>query len=81
MTTTNPTPRKSPVPLSGLASLVLLAALVVGNVALSRCSVRADLTEDRLYSLSDATRNVLRKLSEAEEMLAQFRRPARRQEV
>ena len=64
MTTANPSPRKSPVPLSNLVSLVLLAALVVGNVALSRCSVRMDLTEDRLYSLSDATRSVLGKLSD-----------------
>jgi ABC-type uncharacterized transport system involved in gliding motility auxiliary subunit len=64
MTTPAPAPRKSPVPLSILTSLVLLAALVVGNLVLARFAVRADLTEDRLYSLSDATRRVLGKLSD-----------------
>jgi len=64
MTTPAPARRKSPVPLSILTATALLAALVVGNLVLSRFVVRADLTEDRLYSLSDATRNVLAKLTD-----------------
>ncbi len=64
MTTPAPARRKSPVPLSLLTTFALLAALVVGNVVLSRFVVRADLTEDRLYSLSDATRSVVGKLTD-----------------
>lgn len=63
---TNPTlvRRKSPVALSLLTTAALLGALVVLNVVLSRVVVRADLTEDRLYSLTDATRNVVGKLTD-----------------
>ena len=63
---TNPTlvRRKSPVALSLLTTAALLGALVVLNVVLARVVVRADLTEDRLYSLTDATRSVVGKLTD-----------------
>ena len=45
----------------GLAALLLL--LVAVNFLLSRVPARADLTEGRLYTLSDGTRKILRGLS------------------
>jgi ABC-2 type transport system permease protein len=54
-----PARRASPVALSWIAATLLVIALVLGNAAVSRAGVRADLTEQRLYTLSDATRRVV----------------------
>lgn len=51
--------RHDPVLLSWGTVGLLLAALVLLNVALSRTVARVDLTEDRVYSVSEATRRVL----------------------
>ncbi|MBN2302538.1 MAG: Gldg family protein [Lentisphaerae bacterium] len=49
----------------GVAGLVvLLAALIAGNVILSNVRLRLDMTEDNLYSLSEGTRNVLKGLEQ-----------------
>ena len=45
---------------AGLIALLLL--LVAANYLASRAAVRADLTEGRLYTLSDGTRKILGKL-------------------
>ena len=42
--------------------LALLAILIAVNILLSRVRVRADLTEEKLYTLSDGTRAVLKSL-------------------
>ncbi len=48
---------------SGVAGLlVMLCILIAANVIIGNLRMRADLTEDRLYSLSDGTRSVLKKL-------------------
>ncbi|MFP4475793.1 MAG: Gldg family protein [Desulfatibacillaceae bacterium] len=44
--------------------VVLLVALVFVNVILSYANVRWDVTEDKVYSLSDGTRAILRNLEE-----------------
>ena len=50
---------------SGLAGLALvLVILVAANVILGNLRVRADLTEEKLYTLSDGTRELLRRLDE-----------------
>jgi ABC-type uncharacterized transport system involved in gliding motility auxiliary subunit len=41
------------------ALLILLAGLTALNVLLSNARLRVDLTEEKLYSLSDGTRNIL----------------------
>ncbi len=46
--------------LAGL--LILLAILIAANVILGALRLRADLTEDRIYTLSEGTRSVLAKL-------------------
>lgn len=47
----------------GVAGLiVLLVILIAANVILSNLRLRADLTEDRLYTLSDGTRAFLKKM-------------------
>ncbi len=49
----------------GLAGLVLLLAiLVAANVIVGHASLRVDLTEEKLYSLSEGSRSVLRKLEQ-----------------
>lgn len=51
--------------LTGVLGLVLLLCVIGAvNVTLRNLRLRADLTENRLYSLSDATRSVLKKLEE-----------------
>jgi len=45
---------------SGLA--ILLVAIVSLNIISSKLSVRADLTADKVFSLSDGTRSILKKL-------------------
>ena len=42
--------------------LALLAILIAVNILLSRVRVRADLTEEKLYTLSEGTRTVLKSL-------------------
>lgn len=50
-------------------SLLAVALFVLVNVAASRfVGLRADLTEDRLYSLSEGTRNIVRKLEKPVEL-------------
>lgn len=50
-------------------SLLAVALFVVVNLAASRVvGLRADLTEDRLYSLSDGTRNIIAKLEKPVEL-------------
>jgi ABC-type uncharacterized transport system involved in gliding motility auxiliary subunit len=50
-------------------SLLAVALFVVVNLAASRVvGLRADLTEDRLYSLSDGTRNIVGKLEKPVEL-------------
>ncbi|NQT94398.1 MAG: GldG family protein, partial [Lentisphaerae bacterium] len=44
--------------------LLLLAILIAANVIVSHANLRADLTEEKLYSLSDGTRSVLQKLEQ-----------------
>ncbi len=56
--------RADPLLLSWVASLVLLAALLLGNAALARTSARVDLTRDRLFTLSDGTKAVLGRLTD-----------------
>jgi ABC-2 type transport system permease protein len=56
--------RASPVTLSWVAVLLLGAALAFGNAALGRTNARLDLTQDRLYTLSDATRKVVSELTD-----------------
>ena len=49
----------------GLVGLVLLLAiLVAANVIVSYSSLRADLTEEKLYTLSEGSRSVLQKLEQ-----------------
>lgn len=59
-----PPRRRRVVALSVITSLALAAALAVVNVAASRVVVRADLTEEGLYTLTPATKSVLRRLSD-----------------
>jgi ABC-type uncharacterized transport system involved in gliding motility auxiliary subunit len=62
-------PRRLAVPaLSALASVLLLVALVLANAALARTSVRLDLTEEGLYTLSPATKKILASLSDPAEI-------------
>ncbi|MCC7137523.1 MAG: GldG family protein [Planctomycetes bacterium] len=56
--------RASPVALSLLSAALLFVALVLGNALIGRTVVRADLTEDGRYTLSDATRKVVSSLSD-----------------
>ncbi|MBI2439978.1 MAG: Gldg family protein [Lentisphaerae bacterium] len=42
--------------------LTLLAILIAANVLLSRVRVRADLTEEKLYTLAEGTRTILQSL-------------------
>ena len=50
--------------LSRLSALLLLVALVLLNVAAARTSSRIDLTEDGLYTLADASKDVLSSLED-----------------
>lgn len=63
-----------------LAAFALLLAFVSANVIANSWfrSWRVDLTEDRLYSLSDGTREVLRELSEPIELKLYYSREAAR---
>jgi len=50
---------------SGVAGLlVLLAALIAANFILSGMRMRADLTREKLYTLSDGTKGILKKLEQ-----------------
>ena len=62
--------RRDVVALSGLASIALLAALLLGNAALARVSARVDLTEEDLYTISPATEKVLARLTDQAEIRA-----------
>jgi ABC-type uncharacterized transport system involved in gliding motility auxiliary subunit len=42
--------------------LALLAALIAANVIVGNVRLRGDLTEEKLYSLSDGSRNLLKKM-------------------
>ncbi|OHC73822.1 MAG: hypothetical protein A3G18_00595 [Rhodospirillales bacterium RIFCSPLOWO2_12_FULL_58_28] len=46
----------------GMAAVLFLAVNIFANITLN--SLRMDLTEDKLYTISDGTRNVLGKLNE-----------------
>ncbi len=59
-----PSRARNPLALSLGASLLLLVGLVLGNVALARTSVRVDLTQDRTFTLSDASKRVLSGLAD-----------------
>jgi ABC-type uncharacterized transport system involved in gliding motility auxiliary subunit len=49
----------------GVAGLALLLVILVAtNLIISRLRLRVDLTEENLYTLSDGTRQVMKKLSE-----------------
>ena len=49
----------------GLAGLVaVLAILIAANVILSKVRARADFTRDRLYTLSDGTKAILKNLKQ-----------------
>ena len=49
--------------LGGLIGLIaLLAILVAINAIISSINIRKDLTDEKLYSLSDGTRSMLSKL-------------------
>lgn len=50
--------------LSWLSALLLLVVLVLVNVVCARTVLRVDLTEERLYTLSDGTRRILEKLED-----------------
>jgi len=49
--------------LSTFGIIILLVILVLGNLILSFASLRWDTTEDRIYSLSEGTRNILSEMS------------------
>lgn len=49
--------------LSTFGLIILLVILVLGNLILSFASIRWDTTEDRFYSLSEGTRNILSQMS------------------
>jgi ABC-type uncharacterized transport system involved in gliding motility auxiliary subunit len=53
-----------PVALSWVSSALLFALLVLANAAFARTTVRVDLTEEQIYSLSSASKKVLRDLSD-----------------
>jgi ABC-type uncharacterized transport system involved in gliding motility auxiliary subunit len=54
--------QKTIVSVTGL--LVLLVILILVNVILSYANIRWDTTEDKIYSLSEGTKNILHELSE-----------------
>ena len=49
--------------LSTFGLIILLVILVLGNLILSFANVRWDTTEDKIYSLSKGTRNILSEMS------------------
>ena len=53
-----PARRGDPVLLSWVSVVLLLVALVTANAAVARTRVRVDLTEDKLFSLSESSRRV-----------------------
>ncbi|RPI79019.1 MAG: hypothetical protein EHM45_04505 [Desulfobacteraceae bacterium] len=50
--------------LSALGTAILLVIIVLLNVFLSYTNIRLDLTEDRLYSLSKGTKEILHKMEQ-----------------
>ena len=50
--------------LSTLGLIILLVILVLGNLILSFANIRWDTTEDKIYSLSAGTRNILSEMSD-----------------
>jgi len=50
--------------LSWLSCLLLFFVLIMINVVFARSTVRLDLTEEKLYTLSDGSRKILRKLED-----------------
>jgi ABC-type uncharacterized transport system involved in gliding motility auxiliary subunit len=63
---TRPTSRRrlDPVALSWASSALLLVVLALANAAFARTTVRVDLTEEKIYSLSPGTKKVLGDLSD-----------------
>ena len=59
-----PARRGDPVTLSRVSSALLFLVLVLAGVALARTSLRVDLTEDKLYTLSPATKRIVETLSD-----------------
>src|SRR5262245_34061524 len=51
-----------------LTAVLLGAALILANVVFARASTRVDLTEERLYSISDGTKNILREMRDPAEI-------------
>lgn len=49
--------------LSTFGLILLLVILILGNMILSFADIRWDTTEDRIYSLSEGTRNILSQMS------------------
>jgi ABC-type uncharacterized transport system involved in gliding motility auxiliary subunit len=52
--------------------LVLLAALIAGNIIIKNLHLRADLTDEKRFSLSDGTINTIKKLEDNVEMQFYF---------
>ena len=50
--------------LSWLSCLLLFCVLVMLNVVFARSNVRLDLTEEKLYTLSDGSKKILRRLED-----------------
>ncbi len=50
--------------LSGLACLLLLVVLLFANAILARASVRIDLTEEGIYTLSDGSKSILNSIED-----------------
>ena len=62
--------------LAGL--LVLLAALIAGNIVIKNLHIRADLTEDKRFSLSEGTVNTLKHLQDNVELQFYFSKSNRK---
>ena len=47
-----------------ISILILLAVVFFGNMTFNKLNIRLDITEEKLYTLSDGTKNILEGLSE-----------------
>ncbi len=47
---------------SGVGVLIIFACIVLANIILSKAPIRCDFTEDKLYTLSDNSKKILKKL-------------------
>lgn len=59
--------------------ILIVVALVLVNVLSEKFFVRLDLTEDRIYTLSDATKDILKSLDEPVTVTAYFTRGSQQQ--